>query len=418
MPDMVYAKRDGEIVAEPGLETCGMKGGRFFRLSRTELVKLPEGARLFKLPDRRAVGFDSSSGRFVSSEATAAAAFMPPGYTVTHSPAYIESGRPEELPLFSYAAVAGIGGALFAAAIRVDRDIRHDSGRIDMMAVRSNIRRFKRSLSGNRLVRQLETCATEYGCPNAQNFFLGRFECPLPTSPSCNASCAGCISLADKMRRGGQCRINFIPTPEEVCEIALSHIERVKDPIVSFGQGCEGEPLLRAKLIERSISMIRRATPRGLIHMNTNGSSPEALKKLMSAGLGSVRISMNSFRKSYYTKYYRPRGYSFEDVLGSVAVAGRMGAFVSINYLTMPGFTDSKEEVASLGSVLVKNKIDMIQWRNLNYDPLRYFAALGANVERKDMVGIKEEMVMLRREFPKLRMGYFNPSRLQSSRKS
>ena len=47
--------------------------------------------------------------------------------------------------------------------------------------------------------------------------------------------------------------------------------------MVSFGQGCEGEPLLRWKEIERAIRLVRARTRRGSIHANTNGSLPVAL---------------------------------------------------------------------------------------------------------------------------------------------
>jgi MoaA/NifB/PqqE/SkfB family radical SAM enzyme len=149
--------------------------------------------------------------------------------------------------------------------------------------------------------------------------------------------------------------------------------------------------------------------------MNTNGSRPDVLKRLFEAGLASVRISANSCRKQYYDRYYKPRGYSFEDVLKSIGAAKKEGAFVSLNYLTMPGFTDSKGEFESLRALVRRYGIDMVQWRNLNYDPLRYFEKISAEVGRHEMVGMKEEMKLLKREFPGLRMGYFNPFNLPAA---
>jgi len=82
------------------------------------------------------------------------------------------------------------------------------------------------------------------------------------------------------------------------------HIKNVKNPIVSFGQGCEGEPLLQSTVIEKAIEAIRRETSKGTIHMNSNGSKPDSLARLLDAGLDSVRISLNSARKSFYLRYY------------------------------------------------------------------------------------------------------------------
>lgn len=411
-PRMLFSGPRGSVRVHPILGSCGMKAGGFFRLSPEDLIRLPDDTRLFTMPSRRAVGYDPSGGSFGAIERCAIGAFLPPGYTATYSCAYLEKGRPMTLPLFSYAAVAYHRGSYYASAVRVDDDRRHDASLIDIGIVRRNIRRLGAAFRSNRLVRQLEKCSLEYGCPNAQNFFLERYEAPLPTSPSCNASCAGCISQQTGSACPTQPRINFIPTPAEVAEIALHHIGNVRDALVSFGQGCEGEPLLQAALIEDSIRLIRRSTSKGIIHMNTNGSRPEALKKLFKAGLQSVRISTNSCREPFYDRYYKPRGYSFNHVLRSMAISKRYGSFVSLNYLTMPGFTDSKPEFAALRALIRKYGVDMIQWRNLNYDPLRYFEAISADVKISDMVGIREEMGLLRRQFPRLRMGYFNPRRL------
>jgi hypothetical protein len=51
----------------------------------------------------------------------------------------------------------------------------------------------------------------------------------------------------------------------------------------------------------------------------------------------------------------------------------------------------------------------MIQWRNLNYDPIRYWDAMNQVVEHGTPIGMKEALQTLRNEFPELRYGYFNP---------
>jgi len=96
-------------------------------------------------------------------------------------------------------------------------------------------------------------------------------------------------------------------------------------------------------------------------------------------------------------------------VMRSIGICEKAGAFVSINYLTMPGFTDSKDEFEALKKLIQKQHVDMIQWRNLNYDPIRYFDEIAAAVRRSEMIGIKEEIELLQKKFPRLRMGYFNP---------
>ena len=66
---------------------------------------------------------------------------------------------------------------------------------MDMSIVRKRVKAFRKIFPDNRLVRHLESCALVYGCPAGKNFFLSRYEAPLPTSPTCNSRCIGCISL-------------------------------------------------------------------------------------------------------------------------------------------------------------------------------------------------------------------------------
>lgn len=411
MPRLLYSDKKGRVFEFPGLEAVAMKAGRIFRIDPSELIELPEGSQLFSLPKRPAIGYDASSGQNVSSDGRfAVAAFLSPGYTATYNPAYLDDHASVSLPLFSYCAVVSYKQRAYVTAVRVDRDTRHNTQLIDMAAVKRNVKTFKKLFTKNRLISHLETCAVVYGCPNAQNFFLSRYECPLPTAPSCNARCAGCISYQPaKDICATQPRIKFVPKPSEIAEIALYHIGKVRKAIVSFGQGCEGEPLTQASVVEEAIHIIRTQTNKGVINLNTNGSRPDKLKKLIEAGLDSVRISLNSARGPYYTNYYRPVGYGFGDVVGSMKAAKRAKIFVSLNYLTMPGFTDSKAEYDALRKLLQKTGVDMIQWRNLNYDPLRYFELLGSDPKASEMIGIRQEMTLLKKEFPRLRHGYFNP---------
>lgn len=401
------------------LEPVGMKAGLYFRLTASDLIKLPAGSEIFTLPGRSAVYYDAANLKFIEDKGRCAvAAFLSPGYTVTYNSAYKEKNRPKTLPLFSYAACAFHEGEIYAAAVRVDKSLCHDPQFMDMKKVRKNTKVFGRLFPQNKLIKHLADCALCYGCPNAKNFFLNRYEAPLPTSPACNAQCAGCISYQpEKKCPVTQPRIKFIPRPEEIAEIALFHIKKVKEPVVSFGQGCEGEPLLSADIIEKAIRLIRRNTSKGVINMNTNGSSPRAIAKLFDAGLDGIRVSLNSAREKYYTKYYKPKGYDFGDVLRSMGIAGKKRAFVSVNYLTMPGFTDSKDEFSAFRKLIERARIDMIQWRNLNYDPIRYFKELNIWPDASGMLGVKEITGLLKKEFPELKMGYFNRYEYINSRR-
>jgi hypothetical protein len=59
----------------------------------------------------------------------------------------------------------------------------------------------------------------------------------------------------------------------------------------------------------------------------------------------------------------------------------------------------------------------MIQWRNLNYDPLLYFRQMGIGQDISEMTGIRETIRSIKKRFPDLKMGYFNPRAAASRRR-
>jgi len=139
--------------------------------------------------------------------------------------------------------------------------------------------------------------------------------------------------------------------------------------------------LLRSPVIARAIARIRASTPRGTINCNTNGSMPKSLQRLIDAGLDAVRISLNAFRPETYAAYYRPVGYGLDQVFDSVRRASAAGLRVSLNLLTHPGVTDDRAELDAMDAFLASVRVDMIQTRTLNIDPVAYFASVGRPAE-------------------------------------
>jgi pyruvate-formate lyase-activating enzyme len=142
--------------------------------------------------------------------------------------------------------------------------------------------------------------------------------------------------------------------------------------------------------------------------LNTNASRPIALAKLIDAGLDSIRVSVNSFRRDLYDAYYRPRAYSFDDVIESARICRSKGIHVSVNLLYFPGITDTASEMGALKSFLGTVGADLIQMRNLNIDPDIYIGSLPPGVPEQG-IGVRGFMSDLKEKFPDLRFGYFNP---------
>jgi hypothetical protein len=114
-------------------------------------------------------------------------------------------------------------------------------------------------------------------------------------------------------------------------------------------------------------------------------------------------------RRECYEAYYRPRGYTFDNVLRSIDTALAKGKFVSINYLNSPGFTDTPAETEAFFAFMAHHPVCMIQWRNLNFDPLRYWKSMAAAASIGTPMGMEVLIREIRRGFPKLMFGYFNP---------
>ncbi len=413
----VVANKKGEIFDLQGFGAAAMQGATPVLLTQDHTITMPYGSELMMLPNHRPIVFNFNTEKFQvlkenpyskGENIYPVAIFNSPGYVNRYFCAYEESG--DILPLFSYCAAGWGKGGFRSAALCVETERRQDLRLMPLEKVKSGVAAMQGQYPNNRLMRHLERCALEYGCPAAKNFFIGRYEAPLPTSKTCNADCLGCISFQkyDNLI-ACQDRISFTPKPAEIAEVALEHILKVKRAIVSFGQGCEGDPLMAFHVIMPAIKAIRKRTQSGTINMNTNASMPEHLKELFDAGLDSIRVSMNSVRESCYMAYHRPKTYTFADVIKSIEIAGKKGKFVSINYLNCPGVTDSELEFKALNKFLKQLPVKMIQWRNLNYDPLNYFQIMEKAGGKSHALGMNYVIEELEKSFPHLIHGYFNP---------
>ncbi len=412
MPLLVYADEHGCIHEDPRLTMCGRSGWDAKIVESESLIPLPEGTDLYVLPQRYPIGRSRRGSLQVCEKGFAVAAHLVPAYTQFYLAAYASAKGAPTLPLFAYTAVGWLDGQFWVPALRVDKDKRQEPSGFDPKKIEAGVRRMLKRFPKNRLVAHHGLhCALTYCCPAARNLFLGRFEAPIAVAAACNSNCLGCISYQPPQEtiQPTQPRITFRPTVSEIVEYAVVHLENAPNAIVSFGQGCEGEPLLQWQLIREAIRQIRKHTQRGTIHMNTNGSMPHAVEALCQAGLDSIRVSLNSVRKALYEKYYLPSNYEFEDVQESLCRARNLGKWTSINYFVFPGVTDEPEEYAALQSFLAATKLNMIQWRNFNIDPDWYLEKLGWNPSQPPL-GVRNLMRLVHKKFPQVRFGYFNPA--------
>jgi pyruvate-formate lyase-activating enzyme len=405
-PYVVYSTPDGGVGEEPRLRAIDFTGQP---IDPHELVPLPDGAPLSMLPQRLACGL-TGDGRHASVPAKkgwALAALLPIGYTRTRLPAYKKTSETEPLPFFGYTAVAAMNGKLYAAALATDDPHKWHPKTFNRARLERLVRQRLAAEPENRVLAHHAHCALDYSCPTASNIFFRRWEGAIAVSAGCNARCIGCISKQEEEHLvSPQDRLLFLPTVEEIVEVAVAHLEQAPEAILSFGQGCEGEPLLQARRIEQAIRAIRARTSRGTLNINTNASNPRALQRLYDAGLDSLRASTISARPETYNAYYRPIGYTFEQVKRSLILAREAGVYSSINFLVYPGLADAEEEVEAMVAFLRETGVRLVQLRNLNIDPEVLLPRLPMPQSRA--IGIPAMIETLRRELPDLRIGNFS----------
>ena len=421
LPRLLLALPDGTVVDHPTLlapvraaDDVGVAG------EGETAIPLPEGASLANLPGQRPVGIDPATGEPVvlhevkvgtqTVTPDAVAAVLPPGYTRTYLPASHRTLHAPQLPQWAYAAAGFLGGRTVVHALHTDRRAHWAPG-LHSTADLAGLVQAHREESA--LTRQLARCALEYRCFTAQNLFYGRDEGAIPASSGCNAACVGCIS---EQREGegvaSHERMSRPPASAEMAALALRHLSTATESapgraMVSFGQGCEGEPLTRAHAIAEAIRLVRAQSSRGSINLNTNGSRPDAMRLVIDAGLDACRVSLNSARPPLYDAYYRPVGYRFDDVRESMRLARDAGVYLALNLLTFPGITDREGEVRALSELIGELGVRQVQTRNLALDPEQYLAVARTTAAPDQPLGIAEMVRRLKREHPGLVVGNF-----------
>ena len=401
----LYADENGEIFFAAGMAGAARLGEETVRLTEDMLIPLPDSADLMFLPERRAVGYDKN-GDLTTLPGRAVSAVLPAGYTRLLLPAFQKENGASMLPLFGYTAVALRKGRLYAAALYTDKNDKWDPMKYNTRALKRHVRELRKKFPENRLVSHLANCSLEWHCCTAQNLFYHRWEAGIPASPVCNANCLGCISLQPaECCPSPQSRIAFAPTAKEITELAVYHLSEAPDAIVSFGQGCEGEPSLAADVIAESVKAVRKETNRGQLNINTNAGFTEGIKKIVDAGLDTMRVSIVSAREESYNAYYRA-GYPLANVKASIRYALAHNVYVSLNLLYFPGFNDREEELAAWLDFFRELPVQMIQIRNLNIDPDVFLDVMPK--KQGKILGPTSFLRTLRDSFPKMAIGSFS----------
>ena len=420
---LLFADEQGQVYDHPTLLAVARDDDApdGASLPRGKARPLPGFGQLAVLPGRRPVGFDPSTGSIVELrefrigkkllKPFAVGAVLPPGWTRTAIPAFRKAAIAPILPQWAYTAAAWDEeqGGHVAWALHTDKRGHWDPADHSTPELKKLVERRLKAEPDNGLLKQLGRCALEWRCFTAQNTFYVRDEGAIPASTGCNARCVGCISeQPEDGPPSSHERMEIAPEAEAMAAIGIAHLKAAPGrTMVSYGQGCEGEPLTRYKLIAESIRRIRKATSKGSININTNGSLPDALSALIDEGLDACRVSLNSASKDLYEAYYQPVNYVWEDVEASIRLAKKRGLYTALNLLTFPGVTDRKGEIDALCDLIGSARVDQVQVRSLAIDPDQYAAVAKGRGGKGPALGFDELFRRLKKARPALVIGNF-----------
>jgi len=406
--NLVYADEQGNVYDHPDYFALGRNAEMIMEILEDELIPLPEGATLVSLPFTRPVGIDAATGemKLVDGAYQAVGALLPQGFTRLLLPSYIKADKTQVLPLFGYTAVVWKDNGFYVAARQSDDPYYWNPVNCDPDELEVAVDRLKQKYPDNRLYTHLSKCALEYECLTASNTFLQRWEGAVPVSYSCNAGCFGCISEQpdDSGFPAPQTRMNFKPNVEDLVQIMLEHLQTPQS-VISFGQGCEGEPSTQAALIIEAIKRVRAVTSTGYININTNAGLTDHIRGIVDAGLDLMRVSTISALDDHYNAYYKPRAYTLKNVEKSLRYASDKGIVTSINYLVFPGVTDREEEIEAMIDFARRTGLRLIQLRNLNIDPESYLNLIPR--ARGELLGMKQMIEIFQEELPDVVIGSY-----------
>jgi pyruvate-formate lyase-activating enzyme len=399
----VHADRGGRILVSE-FPALAFDGGRHVPFA--DAVPLPPDAVVVPIEREALASERSGKPRRLGAGRLAAAALLPPGYLRAQLPAYVDAtDRPDIAPRAYAAVAADENGALVVSGLQLDRDATHDASSYIRAEVAARVADGLRAHPGDKLVRQLARCAKEYGCHAAANAFFGRWECALPIAAPSNEKAPAAIAP----KRDGEAEPTeaaaFHPSTDEIVRLGLAHLA-AGGTILSFGRECEGEPLLAAREVEDATTRIRASTREGTIHLNTNGSVPGGLRRLVGAGLDSISVRILAASAAAYEALHGPDGYRFPDVRASIRLAADLPIATSVLVLVLPGLFDRPSELAALIALVGDlPEGSALLLRDLHADPLRALALVPDRANAP--MGVARAVERIREELPSLHIGAF-----------
>jgi pyruvate formate lyase activating enzyme len=166
----------------------------------------------------------------------------------------------------------------------------------------------------------------------------------------CDYHCAYCQNwfTSQVIRDPSATAAPEVVTPEQIVGLALEH----KAPIIT---STYNEPLITSEWGVEVFKLARKYNIKCSYVSNGNGT-PEVIEYIRPY-VGLYKVDLKSFRQ----KNYRQVGGKLDNVLETIRTLNKIGIWVEIVTLVIPGFNDSNEELKDIAAFLVSVSPD-IPW--------------------------------------------------------
>ena len=138
------------------------------------------------------------------------------------------------------------------------------------------------------------------------------------------------------------------------------------------------------------------------INLNITAFSIEKLNAIFDELIDSLSFDVESFNPDFLKK----RSVNFDNLTRSFEFAEKQGVFISVNLLTLPGFTDSTNEVEKTIDFLNTFKIEYLKLRDLKTVPHKFFKE--NKIESTEILGLKNMLKYIKKRCKRVKMGYFS----------
>ncbi len=163
---------------------------------------------------------------------------------------------------------------------------------------------------------------------------------------------------------------------------------------------------LKYDLDDKSYGIIKSLTNENItFNLNINSFAVDKLNRSLNEFIDSLSFDITSCNPDFLKK----ESISFDNMTKCFELAEKNNLFISINLLTLPGFTDSTKEYEKTVEFLNTFKIEYLKLRELKTVPHKFFQE--NKIESSEILGLKNMLKYIKKRCKRVKMGYFSRAR-------